>query len=89
MADRKAVFAEKIRKITSQVASNLSYSNKVGVERDVPPRCLVKVGTTVVTDETGKVALGRVGNVVNQICELKRSGVEVSRHVSMQRARTP
>ncbi|KAL6064455.1 Delta-1-pyrroline-5-carboxylate synthase [Balamuthia mandrillaris] len=40
-------------------------------------RILIKVGTGVVTDDDGLVALGRISNLVEQISTLKKQGKEV------------
>jgi hypothetical protein len=73
-ATRSAVFSELLGEIASQAASKTLFT-KVGDRGQ--PRVLVKVGTTVITDQHGQIALGRVGNVVDQICQLKRSGIQV------------
>ncbi|KAL6055195.1 Delta-1-pyrroline-5-carboxylate synthase [Balamuthia mandrillaris] len=40
-------------------------------------RIIVKVGTSVVSTADGFIALGRVGNVVEQLCELQKQDKEV------------
>jgi delta-1-pyrroline-5-carboxylate synthetase len=38
---------------------------------------LVKMGTSVVTNDQGRFALGRVGNIIEQLCHLLRDGYQV------------
>ena len=40
-------------------------------------RIVIKVGTRVVTREDGRVALGRIGMLIEQIAELREGGVQV------------
>ena len=40
-------------------------------------RVVIKVGTRVVTREDGRVALGRIGMLIEQIAELRKRGVQV------------
>ena len=40
-------------------------------------RMVVKVGTSVLTDENGRLDSGRIGSIVSQVCRIKEKGVDV------------
>lgn len=57
----------------------LDYDFKMATRKDIPEmkRVMIKVGTSVITQEDGTLALGRMSNIVEQISELKAQGKEV------------